>query len=84
MRQTNNRILNIMSKLTNEAIGLAVNSAAEYLPQGYRLKFCIERFGYGFELYAPNGELLSNQTSAGSLSDEISELIEAAQLHSAA
>lgn len=73
-----------MSKITNEAIGLAVNNAAGYLPQGYKLKLCIERFGYGFELYAPNGELLSNRTSADSLADEVNELIEAAQLHSAA
>ena len=27
-----------MNKLTNEAIGLAINNAAGYLPQGYKLK----------------------------------------------
>jgi len=70
-----------MNKLTNEAIGLSINNAAGYLPQGYRIKLCIERFGYGFELYSPSGELINNQTKADSLPDEIDELIEVAQLH---
>lgn len=70
-----------MNKLTNEAIGLSINNAAGYLPQGYKIKFCIERFGYGFELYAPSGELINNQTKSGDISDEINDLIEYAQLH---
>lgn len=70
-----------MNKLTNEAIGLSINNSAGYLPQGYKLKLCIERFGYAFELYAPNGELINNQTKADSLPNEIDELIEVAQLH---
>lgn len=70
-----------MNKLTNEAIGLSINNAAGYLPQGYKIKLCIEHFGYGFELYAPSGELINNQTKADSLPDEIDELIEVAKLH---
>ena len=65
-----------MNKLTNEAIGLSINNAAGYLPQGYRIKLCIKRFGYGFELYAPSDELINYQTKADSLTDEIYELID--------
>lgn len=64
----------------NESLGAAIESAAEALPKGYRLRLDIEKHGYATRLVLPDDTVAD--VSEGSLVDEIESLVELAIRHS--
>lgn len=63
----------------NESLGAAIESAAESLPNGYRLRLDIEKHGYAARLVLPDDTVAD--VSEDSLVDEIESLVALAIRH---
>lgn len=62
-----------------ETLGCAIESAAESLPEGYRIRLDIEKGGYDVRLIFPDD--IVGDTEGESLVDEIESLIVLAKRH---